>query len=50
MGQISNLRNALSFWRTYSTVITVIAAVLALLCIALGFEVLHLLDTIDGVI
>lgn len=50
MGQLSNLRAALSFWRTYATVVTTVAFILAGGAIGLAFEVLRLRDVIGGVL
>lgn len=50
MGQISNLRAELSYWRTYAVVMTTIAFVLAGSAVMLAFEVLRLRDVIGGVL
>lgn len=50
MGQLSNLRTALSFWRTYATVVTTVAFIIGGCAIGLAFEVLRLRDVIEGVL
>lgn len=50
MGQLSNLRASLSYYRIYAAVITGVAVLLAVGAVMLAFEVLRLRDVIGGVL